>query len=70
MSSDDHDRSLNPTALAIPAAATLLSKVGGKLVREETVQADIEAGAPTNADGTINLVMYAAWLVKGLGRGD
>ena len=70
MSSDDHDRSLNPTALAIPAAATLLSKVGGKPVREDTLRADIEAGAPTNPDGTINLVMYAAWLVKGLGRGD
>ena len=70
MSSDDHDRSLNPTALAIPAAATLLSKVGGKPVHEAMLRADIEAGAPTNADGTINLVMYAAWLVKGLGRGD
>lgn len=70
MSSDDHDRSLNPTALAIPAAATLLSKVGGKPVREDMLRADIESGAPTNADGTINLVMYAAWLVKGLGRGD
>jgi hypothetical protein len=27
-------------------------------------RADIDAGAPTNADGTINLVHYAAWLVK------
>jgi len=40
--------------------------VTGDMLRE-----DIDAGAPTNADGTINLVHYAAWLVKELtGRGD
>ena len=70
MATNDQDRSLNPAALTVSAAAVLLSKVGGKPVREDTLRADIEAGAPTNADGTINLVMYAAWLVKGLGRGD
>jgi len=31
---------------------------------------DVLAGAPTNADGTLNLVHYAAWLVKEMGRGD
>ena len=32
---------------------------------------DIDAGAPTNGDGTINLVQYAAWLVKEMAnRGD
>ena len=35
-------------------------------IRPEWLEADIEAGAPTNADGTINLVHYAAWLVKEL----
>jgi len=34
------------------------------------LQADIDAGAPTNADGTLNLVHYVAWLVKEMGRGD
>jgi hypothetical protein len=33
------------------------------------LQADIEAGAPTNADGTMNLVNYAAWLVGAMGNG-
>jgi hypothetical protein len=32
--------------------------------------ADLEGGAPTHADGTVNLVHYAAWLVKEMGRGD
>jgi len=27
------------------------------------LEADVAAGAPTNADGTINLVHYAAWLL-------
>ncbi len=31
-------------------------------VRLEVIEADLEAGAPRNADGTINLVHYAAWL--------
>jgi hypothetical protein len=28
-----------------------------------------DAGAPTNADGSINLVHYAAWLVKEMATG-
>jgi hypothetical protein len=34
------------------------------------LQADIDAGAPTNADGTLNLVNYAAWLVGDMAHGD
>ncbi len=55
---------LNPTALPVTDAARLLSAAGGTRVTAEMIQADIDAGAPTNADGTINLVHYAAWLVK------
>jgi hypothetical protein len=61
---------LNPNALALPDAARLLTKAGGAPVTEEMLQADLGAGAPENADGTINLVHYAAWLVKGMGSGD
>ena len=28
------------------------------------LRADLAAGAPTNPDGTINLVHYAAWLAR------
>ncbi|OQZ06072.1 MAG: hypothetical protein B6D36_06845 [Planctomycetes bacterium UTPLA1] len=55
---------LNPTALPVADAARLLSAAGGMRVTAEMIQADIDAGAPTNVDGTINLVHYAAWLVK------
>jgi len=51
-------------------AARVLSRAGGSPITENLLRADIEAGAPTNADGTINLVHYAAWLVKEAERGD
>ena len=44
---------------------------GGNLERvTEQIASDLEAGAPQNTDGTINLVHYAAWLVKEMGRGS
>ena len=66
---------LNPGALSVADAARVLTRLGGKPVTEEMLRADIDAGAPTNANGTINLVHYAAWLVKemavsGGGGGD
>jgi hypothetical protein len=61
---------LNPSAMTITDAARLLSAVGGASISEATIRADLEAGAPANADGTLNLVHYAAWLVKEMGRAD
>ncbi|MEX1230844.1 MAG: hypothetical protein WEB58_11440 [Planctomycetaceae bacterium] len=68
MPTDGEKSPLNPTALAVRDAARLLSKVGAFAVTEAMLHDDVEAGAPTNADGTINLVHYAAWLVKQMGR--
>ena len=59
---------LNPNALTPADAARLLSKAGGKTVPVELIEKDVADGAPTNADGTINLVHYAAWLVREMGR--
>jgi hypothetical protein len=61
---------LNPTSLALADAAVVLSKASGQLVDEEALRQDIEDGAPVNADGTLNLVLYAAWLVGEMARGD
>jgi len=61
---------LQPTALPLADAARLLSAVGGQAVPVEMLQADVSAGAPTNADGTLNLVHYAAWLVREAARGE
>jgi hypothetical protein len=59
---------LNPTALSVEQASRVLSAAGWKPVTVEMVRDDIEAGAPTNPDGTLNLMHYAAWLVKEMGR--
>jgi len=60
----DPNPSLNPTALSIQHAAMVLTKTSGRPVTVEMLQVDLANGAPTNADGTMNLIYYAAWLVK------
>ena len=60
---------LDPSALSVEDTARVLKAAGAKHVTEEEIQADLSQGAPSNPDGTINLVHYAAWLVKGMGRG-
>ena len=49
-------RAANPLAIPVADVARLLN------VAEEKIREHIVAGAPTAADGTINLVHYAAWL--------
>jgi len=61
---------LSPQALRLADLARILSALGQRPVTVDLLQADIDAGAPTNADGTMNLVHYVAWLVKEMGRGD
>lgn len=68
---------LHSQALRLEDMARLLSAclpvdpaAGPKAVTVAMLQADIDDGAPTNADGTMNLVHYVAWLVKETGRGD
>ena len=69
--SDESPSSMNPNALRIEDAARLLTKAGGRIISEKMLREDIDAGAPTNHDGTINLVHYAAWLVQQMsGRTD
>jgi len=60
---------LSPAALPLVDAARVLTRIGGKPVTEAMLRADIDTGAPTNADGSINLVHYAAWLVKEMSMG-
>lgn len=58
------------TALAPAKVAEILRRSGARHATPEAVQADIEAGAPVNADGTVNLIEYAAWLVERMADGD
>ena len=61
---------LNPQALRLADMARVLSASGPSPVTVEMLQADVANGAPTNADGTVNLVHYAAWLLKEISSGD
>ncbi len=61
------------TVLTPAQLAKVLSAAGSRRITEEMVRSDIDAGAPVNADGTMNLIHYTAWLVKassGGGRGE
>jgi hypothetical protein len=60
----------DPQKLTPRDAALLLSRASGRLVAEATIENDVAAGAPTNGDGTLNLVHYAAWLIQQLSEGD
>jgi hypothetical protein len=55
---------LNPQALHLADMARILSASGPKPVTVEMLEADIDDGAPTNRDRTMNLVEYARWLIR------
>ena len=61
------DNSLKLTALQPEMLVDVLRRAGSRMITAETLAADFEAGAPRNEDGTVNLIEYAAWLVKGDG---
>lgn len=64
-----NDSPLDPNRLTVEQAAKLLSAAAKLRVPAEQIAADLDAGAPRNPNGTINLMHYAAWLVKEMGRG-
>jgi len=58
----DGRETLNPAALAVADAARLLG------MAEDVVRKHVGEGAPAAADGTMNLIHYAAWLIRELAR--
>ena len=63
MSENSHEN-LRITAITPVQAAKILSTAGSRGITEAMIYSDIDSGAPVNADGTINLVHYTAWLIK------
>jgi len=59
-----NSQQLNPAALTAADVARLLG------VAEDVVQKHLAEGAPRAADGSVNLVHYAAWLNGKLADGD
>ena len=70
MNDDNGKPTLSPTSLTVADAARLLTKVGGQPVTNAMLETDLAAGAPANADGSINLVHYAAWLAREMSASD
>jgi len=64
-----NEKKLNPGAFPVDELARALAALGAH-VTVENVREDVAAGAPTNPDGTVNLVHYAAWLAKETRVGD
>ena len=44
-----------------------MRRAGSRTISLERLEADIAAGAPVNADGTVNILKYIAWIVKETG---
>ena len=61
---------LNSTALPISELVKIMRNAGSRYVSEENIRKDISSGAPVNPDDTMNLVHYAAWLIKELENAD
>ncbi|MBX3433276.1 MAG: hypothetical protein KF847_08140 [Pirellulales bacterium] len=61
---------VDPNRLSPAQAAKLLSAAAGVRIPITQIEADVAAGAPTDAAGNLNLVHYAAWLAREVGRGE
>lgn len=60
--------SIDPSRMTSKDAARLLSAAGGESIDVAAIDHDVAEGAPTNDDGTINLVHYTAWLARQVAR--
>jgi hypothetical protein len=69
MSAESPKSPLNPQAMPLVDAARVFTAASGGSIEVAMLEADVADGAPLNADGTLNLVHYAAWLVRETARG-
>ena len=55
---------VNPLALPAGDAIRMLRRSGCPQMSDETLQRLIDDGLPLNADGTMNIIEYTAWMLK------
>ena len=60
----------NPRSLQKEMVVKALQAAGSRTITLESLNADIDEGAPVNEDGTIDIIAYAAWILKGNRYGD
>ena len=59
---------IDPSKLTPQQTAELLTRLGSESVDAESVEDDLVNGAPVNADGSLNVMRYCAWVVRELAR--
>ena len=57
------------TAIKQDKLLEILRRSGSREVSAETIADDIATGAPVSENGTINMIEYAAWLLREASRG-
>ena len=46
---------------------TAMRRAGSRTITLERLESDVAAGAPVNADGTVDILKYIAWVAKEMG---
>ena len=46
---------------------TAMRRAGSRTLTLERLESDVAAGAPVNADGTVDILKYSAWVAKEMG---
>ena len=59
-----NNTTVNPLALPAGDALRMLRRSGCPQMSDETLQHLIDDGLPLNADGTMNIIEYTAWMLK------
>ena len=59
---------VNPLALSAGDLMRMLRKSGCPQMTDETLQRLIDDGLPLNADGTLNIIEFTAWMLKEVQR--
>ena len=59
-----------PKHLTKEEVVKVLKLSGSRTISLENLERDIAEGAPVNEDGTMDIIAYGAWILKGNRNGD
>ena len=59
-----------PKHLTKDEVVKVLKLSGSRTISLENLERDIAEGAPVNEDGTMDIIAYGAWILKGNRNGD
>lgn len=54
----------NARSLSVEELVRALKAAGSRTITVESVNTDINSGAPVNEDGTVDIFEYAAWVLR------